>query len=207
LRSATAQDKGARDLAMARHQIAELEARALQLQAELEKERAIAAQWKAKCEAFSAESAQLRAQLLLSQAEREKGLRSLVETTDTLKKVRAENQQLQAERKQLYDLAAKAGILPKSSETPDSAEQTSAPKTAKEGKVVEVRDDGSVVVSLGANDGLRTGDQLHIYRDLGDHGIYVGKIEIVESRASSATCKILSRQDTPSEGDRVVTRL
>jgi hypothetical protein len=209
-----AQDAAVRELETARKQLAglearlaELEARLAQLQAELERERVVTAQWKAKCDATSAESAQLRAQMLLAQAEQDKGLKSLVETTESLQKVRAENAALKAENKRLHDLAAKAGILPKAEDPFGPVEQAAAPAAAAEGVVLEVKGDGGVVVSLGTKDGLRIGDQLHIYRDLGDYGIYVGRIEITQAQADSATCKVISRQDTPRKGDQVVTRI
>jgi hypothetical protein len=201
-----AQDTAARQLEIARKQLADVEAKVAQLQAELERERAIAAQWKAKGEAAAAQSAQLRAQLLLAQSEHDKALSSLVETADALQAVRAENAVLKADNKRLQDLAVKAGLLPKSD--PDAPpEQTAPPAASLQGVVVEVKDDGSVVISLGTADGLRSGDQLHIYRDMGDYGIYVGQIEITDVAANTATCKFVSRQDTPRKDDRVVTRL
>jgi len=110
---ALAQDAVARQLEMAKQQTAELAARVAQLQAELQKQLAVADQCKAQSEAAAAEAAQLRAQLLLAKSEQDRGLKSLVETTDALQAVRAENALLKAENKRLHDLAAQAGVLPK----------------------------------------------------------------------------------------------
>jgi hypothetical protein len=196
-----------RRLEMARAQIAALEADAAQLQEKLAKAEAIHLEMQDKCKALAAELAKHRAELLLSQADRDKGLKSLVETTDALQKALAENRQLKADNKKLRELAAGAGILPTESAGPAPDEQTQTPPPGAEGVVVEVREGGVLVISLGSRNGVRPGNRLHIYRSLGDHGIYVGQIEILETRGDSATCKVISLQDTVRKGDRVVSRL
>jgi hypothetical protein len=199
--------ESSRDLEIAREKIAGLEAAMKNLEALAAKEKAVAAQLTASCEALKAEVAQLRAQLILAQADRDKAFKSLVETTDAMQKVRAENQKLFAENKKLRALAEQAGVLPKDSDTPSPPAEQGVPSAAVQGVVVEVQDGGSVVISIGSDDGLKIGNRLHVYRSLGDHGIYVGQIEIVQAKPDTATCKIVGLQDTVRKGDRIVTRL
>jgi hypothetical protein len=195
------------DLVRAREKTAVLEAALKNLQASVAKEKAVAAQLTSKCEALTAEVAQLRAQLVLAQADRDKAFKSLVETTDAIQKARAENQQLAAENKKLRALAEEAGILSKKSDTLTPPAETATPPSAVQGAILDVQDGGTVVISLGTDDDLRQGHRLHVYRNLGDHGIYVGRIEIVQTESDTAKCKIVELQDSVRKGDRVVTKL
>jgi len=200
-------NESSRDLEIAREKIAVLEAALNNLEAVAAKEKAVVAQMTAMCEALKAEVAQLRAQLVLSQAERDKAFRTLVETTDVMQKVRSENQQLFAENKKLRALAEQAGVLPKEADTSNPPTRPAVPPAAVQGVVLDVQEGGSVVISIGADDGLQVGNRLHVYRSLGDHGIYVGQVEIVQAKPDTATCKTIGLQDTVRKGDRVVTRL
>lgn len=196
-----------RDLEMSLAKIAALEAALNNLEALAAKEKAVVAQTTAMCESLKAEVAQLRAQLVLSQADRDKAFKSLVETTDAMQKIRAENQKLFAENKKLRALAEQAGVLPKEADTSNPPTEPTEPSASAQGVVVAVQEGGVVVISIGANAGLKAGNRLHVYRSLGDHGIYVGQIEIVQTKPDTATCKVVGLQDAVRKGDRVVTRL
>jgi hypothetical protein len=124
-----------------------------------------------------------------------------------MQRIRVENQQLFDENKKLRALAEQAGVLPKETDASSLPTEPTEPSANMQGVVVEVQEDGMVMISIGTNAGLQVGNLLHVYRSLGDHGIYAGQIKIIQVQPDTATCKTISLQDTIRKGDRVVTRI
>ncbi|MHC4404917.1 MAG: hypothetical protein ACYTG0_35165 [Planctomycetota bacterium] len=75
------------------------------------------------------------------------------------------------------------------------------------GEVLSVAEDGQVEISFGAADGLTPGHRLEVYRETGDVGIYVGRVEVVKTQARTAICKLVLEKDTIRKGDRITSRL
>ncbi|MEE8451779.1 MAG: hypothetical protein V3R99_07680, partial [Thermoguttaceae bacterium] len=62
-----------------------------------------------------------------------------------------------------------------------------------------------IEISVGEDDGLRQGHQLHVFRIQGGRRLYVGKIEVVRTDYDKSVCKILPnfRQSPVQVNDRV----
>jgi hypothetical protein len=70
-----------------------------------------------------------------------------------------------------------------------------------QGTVTELKDQEFVEISLGADDGLRTGDTLIVFRD----ETYLGKITILRVAPDKSVARIDSRKGDIRRGDRVAT--
>jgi hypothetical protein len=97
-------------------------------------------------------------------------------------------------------------------ESPPQPSPTEPPKAGEPpmligGLVLAVHKDRQVEISFGAADGLRPGHRLEVYRETGELGIYVGRIEVVETSPKKSLCKIISEMDTVREGDRITSKL
>jgi septal ring factor EnvC (AmiA/AmiB activator) len=89
---------------------------------------------------------------------------------------------------------------------PDPSLYAELPKVAVRGTIEEVKEgpDGLTMISIGSDDGLAVGNQLHVRR--GD--VYLGKLEVVVVEPNRAVCKVLGeyRQGTMLEGDEVYSQ-
>lgn len=89
---------------------------------------------------------------------------------------------------------------------PDPSLYGELPKVAVRGtiEVVQEGPSGLISVSIGSDDGLAKGNQLHVRR--GD--VYLGKVEVVTVEPNRAICKVLGeyRQGTMLEGDEVYSQ-
>lgn len=89
---------------------------------------------------------------------------------------------------------------------PDPSLYAELPKVAVRGtiEVVQEGPNGLISISIGSDDGLAKGNQLHVRR--GD--VYLGKVEAVTVEPNRAICKVLGeyRQGTMLEGDEVYSQ-
>jgi hypothetical protein len=74
-----------------------------------------------------------------------------------------------------------------------------------DGLVTAVSDNNLIEVSVGSDDGLRSGDTVEVYRGAS----YLGRAEVLRTAPDKAVAKILRqyRRGTIQKGDRVATRL
>ncbi len=97
-------------------------------------------------------------------------------------------------------------VLQKHGLDPDPNAYAELPKVAVRGTIEEVKEgpDGLTMISIGSDDGLAKGNQLHVRR--GD--VYLGKLEVVVTEPNRAVCKVLGeyRQGTMLEGDEVYSQ-
>ncbi|MBQ9798373.1 MAG: hypothetical protein IJO40_00345 [Thermoguttaceae bacterium] len=97
-------------------------------------------------------------------------------------------------------------VLQKHNLTPDPSLYAELPKVAVRGtiEVVQEGPSGLISVSIGSDDGLAKGNQLHVRR--GDS--YLGKVEVVTVEPNRSICKVLGeyRQGTMLEGDEVYSQ-
>ncbi len=75
------------------------------------------------------------------------------------------------------------------------------------GVVLAVLPEGQVEISFGTGDGLRPGHRLEVYRQTGKLGIYVGRVEVVETGPKKSRCRIISELDTVRQGDQITSKL
>jgi hypothetical protein len=78
-----------------------------------------------------------------------------------------------------------------------------------QGKVLAVRNGGLVEISLGADEGLRKGHPLEVYRVSSSGSSYVGRIQVMETTPDRAVCKIDPKyqQSDIKNGDDVTSKL
>ena len=74
-----------------------------------------------------------------------------------------------------------------------------------DGIVLAVGDKDLIEISIGSDDGLRVGHQLHVYRDRS----YLGKVVVRKTMPDKAVVEILKdyRQGLIKKGDSVATKL
>ena len=99
-------------------------------------------------------------------------------------------------------LAKSTRVLTANGLTPNSLTDHIAPKL--EGVVTKVGNEGLFVASFGADDGVRPGHKMDIYRD----DRYIGKAMVVNAQYDLAALKIIKdyMRDTVREGDYVTTK-
>ncbi|MBP3557028.1 MAG: hypothetical protein J6K20_04910 [Thermoguttaceae bacterium] len=89
---------------------------------------------------------------------------------------------------------------------PDPSLYAELPKVAVRGTIEEVKEGpaGLTMISIGSDDGLAKGNQLHVRR--GD--VYLGKLKVVTVEPNRAICQVLGeyRQGTILEGDEVYSQ-
>ena len=89
---------------------------------------------------------------------------------------------------------------------PDPSLYAELPKNAVRGTIEEVKEgpDGLVMISIGSDDGIAQGNQLHVRR--GD--VYLGKLEVVTVEPNRAIGQVLGeyRQGVMLEGDEVYSQ-
>jgi hypothetical protein len=79
-----------------------------------------------------------------------------------------------------------------------------------DGHVLAVKTNGKVEISIGADDGLRKGHKLEVYRITSSGSTYVGRIEVMETEPRRAVCSVDSKIPLSSEiknGDNVTSKL
>ena len=170
-----------------------------QLQAELEKARAV-------IQTYQAQQAQLQAQLVVLQDEKQKLAAQLAE----LKAQRPGGAATPAEATRSPGNSAKSkGVAP-----PKSAARKAPPKAEDvvpkvDGVVTGVSGKDLAEISLGSDDGLRKGHRLEVYRIQGGQGIYVGRIEVMKTTPNKSVCKEIPefKKRDVQKGDRVVSKL
>jgi len=77
-----------------------------------------------------------------------------------------------------------------------------------DGKVTAVPSTDLVEISVGTDDGLLNGHQLHVYRAAqGSAPMYLGKIEVVRASSDTSVCRVGLRKGEIREKDNVTTKL
>jgi TolA-binding protein len=139
------------------------------------------------------ETAQLRKQLAVLQQDRDEQVQRAVALTDQLAEAQSGIQRLKG-----GDATTAPPNVPPTPEAP-----------SVEGMVLAVGEKGLIEISIGSDDGIEEGARLDAYRLGEDSGVYLGKVEVVETNADKAVCKILPefQKDAIRRGDRVTTRL
>ena len=200
---ALGQDPSASDaeLAKARAENDQLKAKLAELEAVLAKQMAVSLEQKAMTEVgkkmlevLQQERKQLADQMAQIQAERDKGQASIVDLTDQLNKAFAEVKRLKEENARL------AAAVPN---PPAGA----GPPPAIEGVVLGVAAGNLVEISIGADDGLKAGHRLTVFREAAGKKTQLGLVDILQTTKDKSICRIdaKSAQGEIVKGDRVAS--
>jgi uncharacterized protein YhaN len=152
---------------------------------------------------LTSEVGTLREDISKAQAARDQHFKQVVDLTDQVHQYQNELARLDERRVQLAgEIAAQRKVLVAHNLSKDTPVDGIPPTL--HGKVLAVNRDNMVEVSLGADDGLRTGHTLEVYR--GDK--YVGRVEVLQSTTDRAVAKVLTgfRKAAIQKGDDVATR-
>jgi chromosome segregation ATPase len=145
-----------------------------------------AAQAKALVEKLQKEGEKLRQDAAVARQQLDKALKLQQEQIEKLQKLDQD----------LARLQGKAGRPP---------EKDSRPPI--QGKVKEVQQTGSIILSIGSDAGLKKGDKLEVYR-LKPKPLYLGQIEITELKATEAVARRIGMlRDTVRAGDEASTQI
>jgi len=145
-------------------------------------------------------------QLLRAQQARDQQFRRAVDLQDTLNKnkialeaVQQRDQELSARQANMKALLEKAGI--------DESDRLTDVPPRVDGVVTAVRDNNKLVeISLGTDEGLRSGHELDVYRS---GGTYLGRVVVRHTSTDKAVSEVIPdfRRGLIREGDRVITKV
>jgi hypothetical protein len=143
----------------------------------------------------------LRKEIRDSQAERDKQFEQVVKLTDQFHQASGEVTRLKERSEQLAqqladarNLLARHGVKPGETEVPPSVR----------GKVLAVNQNDLLELSLGSDDGIRTGNTLEVFRGSN----YLGRVQVLTTQSDRAVAKILPdfKKGVIQKGDDVATR-
>ena len=146
---------------------------------------------------------ELRESLRTAQQDRDKSFLAVVSLTDKLNQIESVRQILEERNKEAaFQIAQMKMVLDTHGLRPDALVSHIPPKV--EGVVLEVSSRDLIEISIGADDGLKIGHSLDVYRD----SAYLGRIVIKRTdpdRAVGQMIKELQRGQI-KRGDRVTTK-
>lgn len=161
--------------------------------------------------AATGERDQLRKDLAEARKQREDEFRKAVELTDALHQnandlttLKSKNVTLVQDLQKYKDLLARQGMT----QDIDVLLRKLPPDVG--GQVITAGGGGLIEISLGADDGLKKGDRLEVYRTGGAGGsTYLGRVEVVEAVPERSVCKIIPeyQKGAIQKGDRVASKL
>lgn len=154
-------------------------------------------------EALRGEVSTLRDQTLAAQRDKDSAFQEMVRLTDERNHVAGELKRLEGTNRSLVAQAARFKKLLESHSIDPTAPADGPPKV--DGEVLASRDNGLIEISIGSDDGLRSGHTLEVFRA----DKYLGRVEVLQTAPDKAVAKILRDfLKAPIErGDRVATRL
>ena len=132
-----------------------------------------------------------RAAIVEAQQDRDKYFKDLVQKDDELNQAKNDFEQLRKRNEDLAKDLAKYKELARWTDapSPDSDYKSKVPPRV-DGVVTATPGAGLVEISLGSDQGLRKGHRLEVYRIGGGQNVYVGRIEVVRTAATTSVCKI-----------------
>lgn len=143
----------------------------------------------------------LRDEIRDAQSERDKSFEQVVKLTDQLHQLTNEVTTLKSREGQLaLQLASARNVLSRHSL---SIGESDVPPPLR-GKVLAVNQNDLLELSLGADDGIRTGNTLEVFRG----NSYLGRVQVLTTQSDRAVAKILPdfKKGVIQKGDDVATR-
>lgn len=150
----------------------------------------------------------LRENIRTVQTEKEQNFQQAVKLTDELNQSLGQLETLKNRNVQLTQQTAKLlAILDARDINPNDPVDGTPPKV--DGLVVAVNNQGLVELSIGADDGIRRGHKLDVYRNNANTSKYLGRVEVITTQPDKSVAKILPefRRGLIQKEDRVATRL
>ncbi len=151
-----------------------------------------------------ADVTRLRAKILQTQAQRDQSFESTVLLIEQINEKVGVLEQLEERRQQLKGQLAVMNLMTDL----NAIDRNAPPKDFQpnlRGRVIEVKGEGLIEISLGSDVGIQRGQTIEIFRG----GAYLGRAEIIQTRPEKAAATMLRayQQDSIRRGDRVATRL
>jgi hypothetical protein len=153
--------------------------------------------------ALEDETKRLRDELRGAHRERDQSFLQVVDLTDKLNQAESVRQTLEERNKEAtFQMAQMKMVLDRNGLRPDSLVSHIPPKV--EGVVLEVSDKDLVEISIGADDGLKVGHSLDVYRG----NTYLGRITIRKTNPDRAVGQMMKelQRGQIKRGDRVTTK-
>lgn len=147
----------------------------------------------------------IREEIRVTRLDRDAQLSKARELTDKLNQGEGELRRLKERSDELVAQLSRAQlVLDRNDLSIDAPIDGLPPKV--DGVVTAVRDENQIEVSIGADEGLRRGHTLEVYRQ---DGGYLGRVIVIETNPDRAVTRVIPefRQGVIRKGDRVATRL
>jgi myosin heavy subunit len=146
----------------------------------------------------------LRKEIRTVQDDRNKQFEKVVKITDQVQQAKGETKRLEERGVQLASQVARQKSVLDAHGLNEYTPLDKLPPPLR-GKVLAVSADDLIEVSLGKDDGLKTGHTLEVYRE----NKYLGRVEVLNIDTDRAVAKILKdfRKAPIQKGDNVATRL
>ena len=154
------------------------------------------------------ESEVIRDQARKAQQDRDAHKNLVVQTTDELHQQALELKTLRARNKTLVDDLTKAkSVLLQFNLNPNRDYSDVPPEV--DGIVVATLGNGILEISLGADDGLKKGHVLEVYRMAEGVSKYLGRVEVIQVTPEKAVCKVVPgmQKGNIQVNDRVASKL
>ena len=145
----------------------------------------------------------LRGEIRDAQTQRDKSFDRVVELTDQIHQAQGELKRLEERRVQLAgEIAAANQVLKAHGLNKDTPVDGLPPQIR--GKVLAINRDNMIEISLGSDDGLRTGHTLEVFRG----SKYLGRVEVLHASTDRAVGKVLPgfKKGSIQKDDDVATR-
>jgi myosin heavy subunit len=155
-------------------------------------------------DALTSEVGQLRDELRNVQEDRDNQLAQVVKLNDELHSAQGDLRSFQERNNQLVaQVSSMKKVMDAKGLRPEDPVDNIPPKL--EGLVTAIGSKDLIEISLGADDGLRVGHQLEVYRE----NKYVGRVVIKQTDPNRAVAQVLPEflQTSIQKGDRVFTKL
>ena len=155
-------------------------------------------------EALCKEVGGLRDEIRLAQQDRDEKFTNVVALTDSIAGLQGNVSTLEEQETQLRDQVSRMKLVMDAHELTQYTPVVDIPPRV-DGIVTKVGESTLIEVSIGSDDGLRTGHTLEVFRN----NAYLGRVKVTQLEPDRAVCQILPeyRKGIIKRGDRVATKL
>lgn len=146
----------------------------------------------------------LRDEILLAQQDRDEKFSNVVALTDAISGLQGSVSTFRETEVQLRDQVSRMKLVMDVHDLTEYTPVVDIPPRV-DGIVTKVGDKTLIEVSIGSDDGLRTGHTLEVFRN----SSYLGRVKVTQLQPDRAVCEIIPayRQGIIKRGDRVATKL
>lgn len=146
----------------------------------------------------------LREDIRLAQQDRDEKFSNVVAMHDAISGLQGSVATLSEQEVQLRDQVSRMKLVMDAHELTEYTPVVDIPPRV-DGIVTKVGESTLIEVSIGSDDGLRTGHTLEVFRN----NAYLGRVEVTQLEPNRAVCRIIPeyRKGIIKRGDRVATKL